>query len=454
MSDSNKTRRRLRLHPNPAWLLCGLDVVGIFGAYYLAHKLRLGEWPSPFYGSLWILVAVAILALYVMDVYRMDDSRDPVRFSLDTLVAVFVISAASVFVVYILGTDNFKPIFGREVLPVALTLFAILAVLSRWLFVKWYQGALGVVHWLMIGSEELVASFNQDIRAASLRAEPPRNVTWFEAVKSLDQVESWISDHPRRSCIVHDGQSRPNLRQINLLNQSESPVPVLTITQYYEQYWKLLPVAHLEEDGLHFASRSPVQGQTGFRIKRIVDFLIAVVALVGLSPLMATVGVMIRLHSPGKVIYKQKRVGLDGKVFTLYKFRTMFEDAEKSGVQWSDVDDPRITRLGGLLRAWRIDELPQLWNLILGNMSLIGPRPERPEFVSWLQQELPHYQMRHIVPPGITGWAQVKYPYGSSVEDARHKLEYDLYYIKRHSIRLDIVIVIKTALVILKGLGR
>ena len=231
-------------------------------------------------------------------------------------------------------------------------------------------------------------------------------------------------------------------------------MPVLTITQYYEQYWKLLPVAHLEEDGLHFASRSPVQGQTGFRIKRIVDFLIAVVALVGLSPLMATVGVMIRLHSPGKVIYKQKRVGLDGKVFTLYKFRTMFEDAEKSGVQWSDVDDPRITRLGGLLRAWRIDELPQLWNLILGNMSLIGPRPERPEFVSWLQQELPHYQMRHIVPPGITGWAQVKYPYGSSVEDARHKLEYDLYYIKRHSIRLDIVIVIKTALVILKGLGR
>ncbi len=454
MPNTNKTRRRLRLHPNPAWLLGGFDVVGIFGAYYLAHKLRLGEWPSPFYGSLWILVAVAILALYVMDVYRTDDSRDPVRFSLDTLVAVFVIAAASVFVVYILGTDQYEPIFGRGVLPVALILFAISAALSRWLFAKWCQRMLGVAHWLMIGSEESVARFNQDIRATALRTAPSRDVPRFEAVNSLDQVEFWISDHPRRSCIVHDGQSRPDLRQIDLLNQSESPVPILSITRYYEQYWKLLPVDHFEEDVLHSDRRNLAYDRTGFRIKRIADFLIAVVALVGVSPLMLMVGVMIRLHSPGKVIYRQQRVGLNGKVFTLYKFRTMFEDAEKSGVQWSDVDDPRITRLGGLLRAWRIDELPQLWNLILGNMSLIGPRPERPEFVSWLQQELPHYQMRHTVPPGITGWAQVKYPYGSSVEDARHKLEYDLYYIKRHSIRLDIVIVIKTALVILKGLGR
>ncbi len=454
MGDTNKTSSRLRKYSPWAWLLGGLDAVGIVGAYSLAYKLRLSEWPSPFYGSLWILVAVAILTLYVMDMYRMDESRDPVRFSLDTLVAVFVIAAASVFVVYILGTDNFEPIFGRGVLPVALTLFAILAVLSRWLFVKWHQGALGAVHWLMIGSEESVARFNQDIQATALRTAPSRDVPRFEAVDSLDQVESWISDHPRRSCIVHDGQSSPDLRQIDLLNQSESPVPILSITRYYEQYWKLLPVDHFEEDVLHSDRSNLAYDQTGFRIKRIVDFLIAVVALVGVSPLMLVVGVMIRLHSPGKVIYKQKRVGLNGRVFTLYKFRTMFEDAEKSGVQWSDVDDPRITRLGGFLRAAHIDELPQLWNLILGNMSLIGPRPERPEFVSLLQREIPHYLIRHIVPPGISGWAQVKYPYGSSVEDARHKLEYDLYYIKNHSLRLDMIIIIKTSLAMLKGLGR
>ena len=433
------------MYPSRAGLLAGLDVVGILVAYFLAYKLRFGEWASPFSGSLWILVVVAILALYVMDMYRMDDSRDPVRFSGDALAAVFVIAAASVFVVYLFGTDQYEPIFGRGVLPVALTLFAISAALSRWLFAKWYQRTLGVVHWLMIGSEESVARFNQDIRATALRAAPSRDVPRFEAETGINQIES---------CIVHDDQSAPGLQRINRLNQPERPAPILSITRYYEQYWKLFPVEHFEEDALHFDRRNLAHDRTGFRIKRIVDFLIAVVALVGVSPLMLMVGVMIWLHSPGKVIYRQRRVGLNGKVFTLYKFRTMYEDAEKSGVQWSDVDDPRITRSGGFLRAVHIDELPQLWNLVLGNMSLIGPRPERPEFVSLLQREIPHYLIRHIVPPGITGWAQVKYPYGSSVEDARHKLEYDLYYIKNHSIRLDMVIVIKTSLAILKGLGR
>ena len=447
----NKISRRLRKYPPRAGLLVGLDVVGILVAYFLAYKLRFGEWASPFSGSLWVLVVVAILALYVMDMYRMDDSRDPVRFSGDALAAAFVIAAASVFVVYIFGKDQYEPIFGRGVLSVALVLFAISATLSRWLFAKWYQRTLGVVHWLMIGSEESVARFNQDIGVTALRTAPSRDVPRFEAETGINQIESWIRDHPERSCIVYDDQPAPGLQRIN---QPERPVPILSITRYYEQYWKLLPVDHFEEDVLHSGRRNLAHDRTGFRIKRVVDFLIAAAALVGVSPLMLMVGVMIWLHSPGKVIYRQQRVGLNGKVFTLYKFRTMYADAEKSGVQWSGVDDPRITRLGGFLRAAHIDELPQLWNLILGNMSLIGPRPERPEFVSLLQREIPHYLTRHIVPPGITGWAQVKYPYGASVEDARHKLEYDLYYIKNHSLRLDMIIVIKTSLAMLNGLGR
>ncbi len=451
MGDTNTTSHRLRLYPPHAGLLAGLDVAGILAAYFLAYWLRFGEWASPFSGSLWILVVVAILALYVMDMYRMDDSRDPVRFSGDALAAAFVIAAASVFVVYIFGKDQYEPIFGRGVLLVALVLFALWAALSRWLFAKWYQRTSGVIHWLMIGSEESVARFNQDIQEMALRTSPSRHVSRFEAETGIDRIESWIRDHPERSCIVHNDRSAAELQQIN---QPERPVPILSVTRYYEQYWKLLPVDHFKEEMLHSSRRNLTHDRTGFRVKRIVDFLIAVVALAVVFPLMLVIGVMIRLHSPGKVIYRQQRVGLNGKVFTLYKFRTMFEDAEKSGVQWSDVDDPRITRLGGLLRASHIDELPQLWNLILGNMSLIGPRPERPEFVSLLQREIPHYLVRHIVPPGITGWAQVKYPYGSSVEDARHKLEYDLYYIKNHTLRLDMTIVIKTSMAMLKRLGR
>ncbi len=148
------------------------------------------------------------------------------------------------------------------------------------------------------------------------------------------------------------------------------------------------------------------------------------------------------------------RTGLNGVTFTLYKFRTMVEDAEKFGARWAEKNDPRITRVGRLLRATRIDELPQLWNVLLGEMSFIGPRPERPDFNSELEAAIPYYDLRHLVKPGITGWAQVLYPYGASVEDAREKLQYDLYYIKNYSVMLDLVILIRTLRVVLVGHGR
>ena len=173
-----------------------------------------------------------------------------------------------------------------------------------------------------------------------------------------------------------------------------------------------------------------------------------------LTPFMLVVALVVRLSSPGRILYRQERVGLGGKVFMLYKFRSMVQDAERVGPQWSELNDPRVTKVGRFLRASRIDELPQLWNLIVGNMSLIGPRPERPEFVNELKKEIPFYEVRELVVPGLSGWAQVKYPYGSSVKDSYRKLEYDLFYIKNHSVRLDITIFFKTCLVVLKGCGR
>jgi lipopolysaccharide/colanic/teichoic acid biosynthesis glycosyltransferase len=147
-------------------------------------------------------------------------------------------------------------------------------------------------------------------------------------------------------------------------------------------------------------------------------------------------------------------VGLNGKLFTRFKFRSMVDDAEKGGPQWATIDEPRVTKFGRFLRASRIGELPQLVNLILGNMSLIGPRPERPEFVTQLKKEIPYFEIRERVVLGLTGWTQVKSSYGSSIQDSLHKLEYDLLYIKKQSIRLDISIVLRTILVVLKGGGR
>ncbi len=173
-----------------------------------------------------------------------------------------------------------------------------------------------------------------------------------------------------------------------------------------------------------------------------------------LSPLMLLAALAIKLDSPGSVFYTQIRTGLEGKPFRVYKFRSMYQDAEKRGAQWANERDPRITRVGRWLRLTRIDELPQILNILRGEMSLIGPRPERPEFDLKLRQEIPYYDLRYLVKPGITGWAQVMYPYGASVEDAYEKLAYDLYYIKNYSLWLDLAIVFKTIRVVLLGKGR
>jgi lipopolysaccharide/colanic/teichoic acid biosynthesis glycosyltransferase len=161
-------------------------------------------------------------------------------------------------------------------------------------------------------------------------------------------------------------------------------------------------------------------------------------------PTLPFVVAAIKLTSPGPVIYRQKRVGQNGQIYEILKFRTMRQDAETHGAQWAVEDDPRVTKVGRFLRLTRIDEIPQLWNVLKGDMRFVGPRPERPEFVKILAEQIPYYQLRHIVPPGITGWAQVRYRYGATVDDAKRKLTYDLYYIKHASLALDLLIVFET----------
>jgi sugar transferase (PEP-CTERM system associated) len=190
-------------------------------------------------------------------------------------------------------------------------------------------------------------------------------------------------------------------------------------------------------------------------IKRLFDVTVSLGGIVLSLPIMALVALAVRLDSAGPVLYRQPRLGQNGCVFILNKFRSMRQDAEKdTGPVWSAQRDPRITRVGVFLRRSRLDELPQLFNVLFGHMSFIGPRPERPEFVAGLQKQIPYYMERLAVKPGITGWAQVRYEYGSSVEDAVEKLQYDLYYIKNLSLFLDLVIVLNTIQVVLFARGR
>jgi len=187
-------------------------------------------------------------------------------------------------------------------------------------------------------------------------------------------------------------------------------------------------------------------------LRRAISIAVALLGLLLTLPLLPLIIVAIKIGSPGPVLYRQKRVGLNDTIFDCYKFRTMRPDAEAdTGPTWAGDEDPRITRVGHFLRRTRLDELPQLWNVLRGDMAFVGPRPERPEFVEWLKHEIPYYNVRHVIRPGLTGWAQVRYKYGNSVTDAKEKLQYDLFYIKNLSIPLDLFILSETFKTILWG---
>ena len=238
-----------------------------------------------------------------------------------------------------------------------------------------------------------------------------------------------------------------------LLSLKNRGVQVEDGNDVYESITGKVPIESIRLSWLLFAPGS--HASRLFQIyKRSASMVISVIGLLLTLPLLPFVIIAIKLSSPGRVLYSQNRVGRDDKIFRCYKFRTMRADAEAdTGPTWAEDDDPRITPVGGFLRKTRIDEIPQLWNVLRGDMSLVGPRPERPEFVEALNQKIPYYHLRHSVRPGITGWAQVLYKYGSSVEDAKEKLRYDLYYIKNTSVGLDMLILFNTIKIVLLGRG-
>ncbi len=213
----------------------------------------------------------------------------------------------------------------------------------------------------------------------------------------------------------------------------------------------------LSLDGLHPSSLIFTHG---FNVKaihqisrRIVSIIVSFIALVICLPVIPVLMVAIRLSSPGPIFFRQTRVGLGGRHFSVIKFRTMRQDAEANGAVWATQDDPRITKLGKWMRMTRLDEIPQLWNVLRGEMGFVGPRPERPEFVEMLSSKIPYYDFRHLIRPGITGWAQVRYKYGASIEETKNKLEYDLYYIKHLSLGLDLLIMFETVKTIILRRG-
>lgn len=237
-----------------------------------------------------------------------------------------------------------------------------------------------------------------------------------------------------------------------LLDCKTIGIEVIDGHQIYEEELGRIPIDQLRPSALIFSNGFNRRVHT-MVLKRAVDMLISVIGLVLLMPLCLLIGLLIKIDSPGQVFYRQMRVGLCRQPYMIWKFRSMYGDAEKDGPRWADKQDPRVSRVGRILRQLRIDELPQLYNVLRGEMSLVGPRPERPEFVEELRKNIPYYDIRHTVRPGITGWAQIRFRYGSSSEDAHTKLQYDLYYVKNMSLGLDMQILTETIRVVLFGEG-
>ena len=264
-------------------------------------------------------------------------------------------------------------------------------------------------------------------------------------VGSVDEIPSLIKTLAVDRVVVSLTDARGKLPMDRLLEMRMAGVPFAHLPTVYEEYTGKIAIDNLRPSWLIFS-----EGFTKVRavggVMRLMDIAGAGLLILLTLPLMVLAAFAIKLSSPGPVLYKQQRVGMGGREFTIYKFRSMRVDAEATtGAVWATPGrDPRVTRVGGLLRRSRVDELPQLWNVLRGDMSLVGPRPERPEFIKTLTEEIPFYGQRHAVRPGLTGWAQVRYAYGASVEDAMEKLQYDLYYIKNRSLALNLYIIFET----------
>ena len=262
-----------------------------------------------------------------------------------------------------------------------------------------------------------------------------------------------LKEHRVHRVIVAMPDRRGTLPVEELLALRLAGVKVEEATSWLEKMSGRIEVEQLYPSWLIFAE--------GFRfktvnriIRRVLNFTAAFIGLVFSMPLIPFIALAIKVSSPGPVFYRQKRVGRGGRHFYCYKFRTMRQDAEAdTGATWATDNDPRITRVGKFLRSSRLDEIPQLWCVLTGDMHFVGPRPERPEFVEWLSKEIPYYGVRHVVRPGVTGWAQVQYKYGNTLEDAREKLQYDLFYIKNASVGLDLLIMFQTVKIVVLGRG-
>ncbi|MEH1831607.1 MAG: sugar transferase [Nostoc sp.] len=469
ISSSANTKLPGTMHKNPhlTILLFLGDILGLFICLEIALWLRLGQPLNKFDPLIYSFVLLVLLGLYLADAYHLDTQLAGLRTPSRILISNIGVSILTSTLIYLSGAWRNHILVGRGILLPSIAMFTIWAIISRLLAVTWVRSRTQQSRLLMLGTGESAIKFAKHLLEQNLLgklvvlAETSQDTTDLidaninlNCVGCLNSLHTWSLESWSAVIVATQIEfSKPQMQ--GLMQMRLRGIPIYSLPDFYETLWYKLPSSLLQDKWLAFSAGFHLMpGYLNMKLKRFADLIFAGILLVPLSPLMLLVAFVIKLDSPGPVFYSQLRSGLYGKEFRVYKFRSMYQDAEKRGAQWANKHDPRVTRVGRWLRLLRIDELPQIWNVLCGEMSLIGPRPERPEFDVKLKEVIPYYEVRYLVKPGITGWAQVMYPYGASVEDAYEKLAYDLYYIKNYSLWLDLAIAFKTIRVVLLGKGR
>jgi sugar transferase (PEP-CTERM system associated) len=429
----------------------------LMGALALATTLRLGS--DALEGDravgqllrMALVVGVCQVCLYYAELYDLRvvaDRRELFVRVLQALGAASLVLAALYYWFPVL-------VIGRGVFVLAAA--AVISLVAGWrVAFEWLVGRVGPSERLLVvGTGPAALSLAAEIKARRqelgvrivgfVDADGMRPVGGDEhVIGSVDDIPEIVRQHQVDRVVVSLADARGKLPMDKLLDMKLSGVVFDHLASVYEEYTGKIALENLRPSWLIFSEgfrKSPVLTAA----KRVGDILAASIGLLLAAPIMGMVALAVRLSSPGPALYHQERVGQRGRTFTVHKFRSMRTDAEAAtGAVWAQANDTRVTPVGAFLRKTRLDELPQLWNVLKGEMSLVGPRPERPEFVRMLTEQIPFYGQRHSVKPGVTGWAQVSYTYGASVEDAMEKLQYDLYYIKNLSMGLDLFVLFKT----------
>ncbi len=451
-----------------------LDIACLLLSSLLAVVLRFGhpEMAEYVYGHIdgWVLFFGSIIvANYLAGSYRVQYSIS--RFNL--LVTWIFSMAFAMFMLSVTSYAWFRILLGRGVLAIALVLYSSSSLFLRLVAYRslFSQGFL-MERVAIIGCGEIAQRLRKYLENPYVLP-LHRVVAWLEIINdgekpsedghvvetvpvvetTTDGLGETISELDVDVVVLGEDQIRDLSQTYSQLRRMRfAGVDVMHPLTVAEIYTGRTPLELLDASSLMRAgmeSSWPIV----WRVKRVIDMFVALVAGIVCLPMCLMIAILIKLFDPrSPVLYNQDRVGQFGKVFKIHKFRTMRPDAEsETGAVWSVGDDPRVTFIGRILRKFRLDEIPQFWNIMKGEMSLVGPRPERPEIVAELSEQIPFYDEREYAVPGLTGWAQIQYPYGSTVEDARRKLEYDLFYIKHLSLSLDLQIILRTLRIVVLG---